>query len=697
MRLTRLEIDNFKAVRNLLLEGLQDVVVLADPNGCGKSSVFDAIRLWKSAHGGYQANEWQQWFNEFQLTLGDASILKVLGDKRIPMSVDIVVQLAASERKWLAQNAENLLRLSAWRQLAPQTVGGWRTSQQSGLAEDLRVHEPEVERKVAAELPQLMEELRRDSLRGSLTIEPNANVQIDTDLVLTKIFGTYEPDVIGVIDYHGPQRTYSRERLGGINLNLDQQEEKKAHALYNYNAKYSNVKSELAAAYVQDIISKQAGVDASGNQESLLETLKELFQVFFPGKVFKGVEPHADGVLTFNVRTAAGDHDIDELSSGEKEVLYGYLRLRNSAPHNSIVLLDEPELHLNPRLVSGLPDFYYRHLGKALNNQLWLVTHSDALLRQSVGQAGFSVFHIQPPVAGEQPANQVQEIKAEQEIEQLIIELVGDLAAYRPGGKLVILEGGGKSEVDLRIIQDLFPAVPSAVNFISGGSKSRVRDFQALLSKARDIGAIPTDIISIVDADFEANLPAAENGKTYRWDRFHIENYLLEPEFMLQVMRDLRVSGADSADETTVRQMLQDSAGSTMPSLLRHRLETSANQRLVAAINTRCSPNHEDPAKALWERVEASATLVREVAASELSLERLEATRVDIQRDLERALHEGTWVSTFRGRDILKQFVKVYLGGTVGYTAFRDLVVARMRDAGFRPQGMADVLDKIVE
>ncbi len=61
-------------------------------------------------------------------------------------------------------------------------------------------------------------------------------------------------------------------------------------------------------------------------------------------------------------------------------MLYGYLRIRNAAPKHSVLLIDEPELHLNPRLIKGLASFYHRHLGKALGNQLWLVTHSDALI-----------------------------------------------------------------------------------------------------------------------------------------------------------------------------------------------------------------------------------------------------------------------------------------------------------------------------
>jgi hypothetical protein len=51
---------------------------------------------------------------------------------------------------------------------------------------------------------------------------------------------------------------------------------------------------------------------------------------------------------------------------------------------------------LNPRLISGLPAFYKKNLGEALDNQIWLVTHSDALLRESVGKPGYDVFHMQP-------------------------------------------------------------------------------------------------------------------------------------------------------------------------------------------------------------------------------------------------------------------------------------------------------------
>jgi energy-coupling factor transporter ATP-binding protein EcfA2 len=693
MRLKRVEISNFKAVQRLVLPDLDDVVVVAGPNGCGKSSIFDAIRLWKSAHGGYQQNEVHQWFSEFQLGINDASLVKVMADRTKPMSIAIEVELAESERQWLTDNAEQVIRVAVWRQVAPHL--GWRSYGAAALAEELRVHEPTVQATVQRDLPTLVGELKKPTHTGVFALQPDGQVGMQTDLVLSRLFSTYQPQVLGVIDYHSPQRTYHREQLGGINLNLQTTEEQRSqHALYNSQAKYSNVKSELAAAYVQDLIAQKAGALPGMGQQSLLQTLHELFAVFFPGKEFLGPQPSTRGTLDFTVRTAAGDHDIDDLSSGEKEVLYGYLRLRNTAPHNSVILLDEPELHLNPRLVAGLPDFYYKHLGKALNNQLWLVTHSDALLRQSVGHVGFKVFHMQPPSPDGGEVSQAQEITANAELEQVIIDLVGDLAAYRPGGKLVILEGGGDSEVDLRIIQDLFPDFLSRVNLISGGNKTRVQDFHGLLELARKAGALPAKVYSVTDRDFETGAPSTA-AKVYRWDRFHIENYLLEPAFILQLMRDLHIKGSEGLDEKSVDEMLRKCAEDTTGALLRHSMETFANSKMVQGINTRSNPKNPRAAVALRQVIETSLSRVQSAVAEGLDITSLEALEAEERSKLGTALADGTWKNTFRGRDILKSFVDKHMEGRVGYPSFRDLIVAKMRDASFQPQGMKSVLDEI--
>ena len=73
MKIESLRISNFRGITEVSLEALGNMVVIAGQNGSGKSCMFDAIRLLKSVYGGYQANEWQQWMGEFQISLTNRS------------------------------------------------------------------------------------------------------------------------------------------------------------------------------------------------------------------------------------------------------------------------------------------------------------------------------------------------------------------------------------------------------------------------------------------------------------------------------------------------------------------------------------------------------------------------------------------------------------------------------------------------
>ncbi len=398
MKLRSLSVSNFRAIAEIELTELPDAVVLAGPNGCGKSCVLDAIRLLKSAYGSYQQDEWQNWFGEFQITLNKEpqELLPLFQDQTRELRIAAEFALSIEERDYLRANMKQILHDKIWREIAPDAARGRNASALALTAHQL-TQSREVEDRVAAILPELLDAIDRPSQKAALRIAPLGSAEPEYNLLLALLLSTYEPQKLGVIDYHGPHRNYSRERLGNINLTIESTEQRlRQHALYNYANKYANLKSEMASAYIRHLLATKATPDLPAD-DSLTRTLKELFATFFPGKEFLGPQPTGDGRLRFPVRLANGsEHDIDDLSSGEKEVLYGYLRLQNAAPRHSIILIDEPELHLNPRLVTGLATFYYRHLGDRLDNQLWLVTHSDTLIREAVSQPHFGVFHIQP-------------------------------------------------------------------------------------------------------------------------------------------------------------------------------------------------------------------------------------------------------------------------------------------------------------
>src|SRR3954454_25074364 len=75
MQFHSLRISNLRAIRQFEATDLGSFVVVAGQNGSGKSCVFDAIRVLKSVYGGYLANEYHQWFGEFQINLQDRSSL----------------------------------------------------------------------------------------------------------------------------------------------------------------------------------------------------------------------------------------------------------------------------------------------------------------------------------------------------------------------------------------------------------------------------------------------------------------------------------------------------------------------------------------------------------------------------------------------------------------------------------------------
>jgi hypothetical protein len=696
MKIENLSVTNFRGIRSATLSNLQTMVVIAGQNGSGKSCLLDAIRLLKSVYGGYQQNEWHQWMGEFQINFSNTNDLAtLLNDPNLELRITCEFNIHSAEREYIRTNGEDLVRQSVLRAMYPELYA-WSSFQAISLAAHLRDRAEEIKEKTDAQVLILNAELTSEHIIGEFILAPGQPPQVRTSKTLETIFGTFRPHHIGVIDYHGPHRTYGRETLQGINLNLDAiAQQRSIHALYNYGNKYANVKSEMAASYIKEILSGEArskGEDGSikDEQSSLSNTLKELFRTFFPDKEFLGPQPTVNGTLSFPVKTSNGSiHDLNELSAGEKELLYGYLRLRNSAPKFSVILLDEPELHLNPRLIRGLPAFYQKHLGEALDNQIWLITHSDALLREAVGREGCSVFHMQTATAAD--SKQATPLIAREGLQRAVLELVGDLAAYRPDAKLIIFEGEN-SEFDQRMATALFPTLQEKANTVSAGNKQRVRGLHEILGMALEKGQVPLKIFSIVDSDAEDESSNPVPDQSFAWDVYHIENYLLESNIILKILKDLGVNLFPSEED--VYTALRDCARETMTGLVRHQLATSVRADLLASLRMETDPNTGVVAMPLSEAITRSVAKIAKSANEKFSLANLEQQEATLRLEFEKSLAADSWRKRFRGRDILRRFVGLI--HKTDYEVFRDLIIANMRDIGFQPEGMRSIIDKIL-
>ena len=695
MKIEALAIRNFRGISEVVLENLASMVIIAGQNGSGKSCIFDAIRLLKSVYGGYQANEWQHWMGEFQISLTNRSsdFVPMFNDASRELRITCDFRLADEERKYITSHADELLREKIWRTILPEAYS-WGGLRMAAFAAQFRDREPEVQARAMAERAGLMTELASNFVRGEFFIPPGGTPSIQNSIALSIIFSTFRPTEIGVIDYHGAQRHYGREQVQGINLNLDVSEQQRSQsALYNYASKYTNVKAEMAASYVKELLAQEAGIPRA-EQSSLTNTLKELFTTFFPEKKFLGPQPTAHGGLSFPVETKSGSrHDLDELSAGEKEILYGYLRIRNSAPRFSIILLDEPELHLNPRLIRGLPQFYKRNLGEELGNQMWLVSHSDALLREVVGRDGYNVFHMLPCGNVKNGESQLKPLSATADLDLALVDLVGDLASFKPGGKVVIFEGGGDSDFDQRVTATLFPELQEQANLISGSNKVRVRALQETLEGAAKKGQLPFKFFSVTDRDSGPPTDTPEVN-VFVWDVYHIENYFLDAKFVSSVLSSLAIGA--SLTEEAIWDELRQCAKDTMPQLVRHELSEIANSALVGAISTRTDPKGADLAGSLFDSVSQSMSRLQTVSSTTLTKASLAAKETELTTKFVESLADGSWVKRYQGRSVLKRFANKH-APTVSYEVFRNLLLSKMKDHGYRPAGMELVVKKILD
>lgn len=695
MRITDLQVSNFRAIAEVSLTGLSDAVVLAGPNGCGKSCILDAIRLLKSSYGSYEQDEVQQFFGEYQIDarreLREA--VNLLQDRTRPMVIEAQFSFSEAERTYLRSNLAVLATNRIYRQLS-QNQGHIIPGEmmQHSVSNAFTRFKSQVESQLPGLLATLTPAIDVPRHLARLEVGIDGSVSVTPNPFLELIFVTYLPQHVGVIDFHGAHRTYSRNKVTSVNLTIESSENQlRQTALYNAGNKYSNLKAEMTSQYIRNLLVTQADPNAK-KDDSLTATLKELFTTFFPGKQFLGPQPTADGRITFMVRVPTGkEHDIDELSSGEKEVVYGYLRLQNAAAKNSLIMIDEPELHLNPRLVSGLAAFYYRHLGAKLGNQLWLVTHSDTLIREAVDHPNFSVYHVQP--AGPTNDPQATPVKAKGELERVVLALVGDLAAYRPGAKVVVFESTVEAAFDMQMTSVLFPELEQAANTISAGSKRNVADLYQLLEAARSAGHIDTRFFAISDADDDVAAPGP--GSRFQWDVYHIENYLLSASHILDVIQALGIADPELQSAEGVHNALRVCALKTVPGLVAHKLRVEANRLIVSCIDLGFDPRTTDSAAGIAGAVARSSERIGLRAAAELSPQSIRNLADDYTRSYETALNDGTWMSRFRGRDVLKRLVSDRVQG-VSYERLRSLILHRMAAVGYRPVGMKTVVDQIL-
>jgi hypothetical protein len=252
MRIDSLQISNYKAITSLELSGLKNTVVIAGMNGCGKSCIFDAIRLLKSLIGGYDINEYDRWRSEFQVQNEDSEVFRLLQDSSKPLTVRVTLAFSKTEIDYVKTNARKLLEDYLYTYSTPNPIfpAQRRKRGLGGLSES---EEERLKKQVEDHVPPLLSCLSNTNHSAHITLGPSTPFIREATPLVRLVFSTYEPQHIGIIDYHGPNRQYNKENFNTVNLNIETERypQRRVHALYEYNQKYANLKTHMASSYIR--------------------------------------------------------------------------------------------------------------------------------------------------------------------------------------------------------------------------------------------------------------------------------------------------------------------------------------------------------------------------------------------------------------------------------------------------------------
>ena len=130
------------------------------------------------------------------------------------------------------------------------------------------------------------------------------------------------------------------------------------------------------ATKIMEMANEQENTPMGEIRAAVFKEINEIFEILYLDIKISGISKNAKSIPIFT--NSAGDKfDINELSSGEKQLFLRTLAIRMLNPENSIILIDEPELSLHPKWQQRIVDVY-RKIGK--NNQIIIATHSPHIL-----------------------------------------------------------------------------------------------------------------------------------------------------------------------------------------------------------------------------------------------------------------------------------------------------------------------------
>ncbi len=260
--------------------------------------------------------------------------------------------------------------------------------------------------------------------------------------------------------------------------------------------------------------------------QKLKKHIYDLFQIELIEPVYSPSQPYI--VCEYKESGHTRPLDLSNVGSGTLQVLllFAFLYARTS----TVILIDEPDAHQHVILQRQVYDLI-RKVTHDLRGQVIVATHSEVVLNATAPERVLGFLGQSPSVlAGTTERDQLREV--------LKRVTTTDLLLARETGSVLYVEG----ESDGRILTEWARILDHStrkffergfVHVLGGRNLKEARaHFLAMKAAVKDMRGI-----CLIDGD-NKNRPDEEftkvDLKVLQWDRYEIENYLLQPEPILR-------------------------------------------------------------------------------------------------------------------------------------------------------------------
>ena len=530
MWLKTVTIRNFRSIDNLPITFDRRANVIVGPNAIGKTTLLEAIRLTKAVLAPRTVNETQQAF----IGLGALSPHNPLNvnygalarDVARPIEIDAEFELTSSEVQEMDALAPRIATATVRAGLGPQALAQGPLALVQYLSSDTGKAElAAAQRGIEAALTPIKASAR---LALKLRIDPATSTINGANQLDQLIFSTMEgrlPANQALFSYFPADRAMPAGetviQIGGPDT---------AALLETHNSqpqtKYARLKPTIVNNF---LLSEETRTKLKGNFDKIFSTVLK-------DRSLIGITVSPIGLVSISIKENVTNRtfDIDGMSSGEKGLILTFLLISHSVAPGGIIMIDEPELHLNPAVCKLILPFLIEEFLIPNDIQAIICSHSPEVLGSAFDSSTCALLHLQSPKV-------ISKIYPEDKR-----EVFGALRRLGTSASDVLFSAGSifvEGDHDVEVLEAGFDTLVVKYHVTQLGGRGNIEKEIQTLQKAEGKGEIETLKCFIFDLDqAPTSLTSSTMVKVLQWKRRCLENYLIDEKIIYDMLSDKEIS-----------------------------------------------------------------------------------------------------------------------------------------------------------